>query len=131
MANILVTNSLTSTTVISFVQNRLREFNIDDIDIKPNLFAFSEGITNVVKAHFKFSFHRTMEEDLYYDEIAYEYMNVLKEIKSFGLESDRFKKLIFIVIKVLDQIIIESKEMQLNSLTELTLKMQMDAFNLL
>ena len=72
-----------------------------------------------------------MEEDLYYDEIAYEYMNVLKEIKSFGLESDRFKKLIFIVIKVLDQIIIESKEMQLNSLTELTLKMQMDAFNLL
>ncbi len=113
------------------MQNRLREFDIDDIVIKPNLLIFSDGITNVVKAHFTFSFHRPIEEDLYYDEIAYEYMNVLKEIKSFDLESDEFKKLIFLIIKVLDQIAIEAKEMQLDTLTELTLKAEMDVFNLL
>lgn len=117
--------------MISFIQNRLSEFHIDDIAIKENLLAFSDGIANVLKAHFAFSFHLPVEEDLYYDEIAHAYLKILKEIKSFDLEKEEFKKVIFLVLKVLDQIVVEAKEMKLDSLINLTLKTQLDAFNLL
>src|SRR4030095_10052769 len=116
MTNILLTSSLTQTTVVSFIQNRLVEFGIYDDDIKEHLYNLSENITTIVKAHFEYSFHLPTEEDLYYDEIYYVCMELLNEIKLIDVKDNKLKKLHFIVIKVLDQIIIEAKEQQLTSL---------------
>jgi hypothetical protein len=130
MTNILVTNSLTETTVISFIQNRLIEFYIDDSDIEPYLYTIAINITNIIGSHFSNSFHLPTEEDLYYDEINCEYTSLLTEIKSFDLKDDKLKKLIFVVTKVLDQIIIEAKEQQLFALTDLTRKTEKLLLNL-
>jgi hypothetical protein len=130
MTNILLTNSLTQTTVVSFIQNRLIEFAIDDDDIKKHLYNLSENITTIVKAHFKYSFHLPTEEDLYYDEINYACKDLLNEIKLLDIKDNKLKKLIFIVIKVLDQIIIEAKEQQLISLIDLTIQTEKEILNL-
>jgi hypothetical protein len=129
MTNILLTSSLTQTTVVSFIQNRLVEFGIDDNDIKKHLYNLSENIIAIVKAHFEYSFHLPTEEDLYYDEVYYICKELLNEIKLIDLKDINLKKLLFIVIKVLDQIIIEAKEQQLTSLAELAIQTEKEILN--
>ena len=124
MTNVLLTRSLTLATVVSFIQNRLKEFGIGDDDIKNNLDSLSEGVTTVVKTHFEYSHLITTEEDLYYDEIYYVCIEFLKEIKLTALKGSKLRKLHFIIIKVLDQIIIEAKEQQLTSLANITIEVE-------
>lgn len=122
MTNILLTNSLTQTTVISFLQNRLKEFGIVDCGIEAALCNLSNNIVNIIKAHFEYRRHLPAEEDLYYDEINFECGQLLTQIKLIKLNADKLKKLVFVVTKVLDQIAIEAKEQQLPVLTGLVIE---------
>jgi uncharacterized membrane protein YcgQ (UPF0703/DUF1980 family) len=122
MTNILLTNSLTQTTVISFLQNRLKEFGIVDSGIEAALYNLSNNIVYIIKAHFEYRRHLPAEEDLYYDEINFECGQLLTQIKLIKLNADKLKKLVFVVTKVLDQIAIEAKEQQLPVLTVLVIE---------
>lgn len=122
MTNILLTNSLTQTTVISFLQNRLKEFGIVDNDIEAALYDLANNIVNIIKVHFEYKGHLPAEEDLYYDEINFECGELLTQIKIIKLNADKLKKLVFVVTKVLDQIVIEAKEQQLPVLAGLVIE---------
>jgi hypothetical protein len=119
MDNILINQSLTETTVISFIQNRLREFKIENIKIETGLYGAAKNIAQLIKVHFQQSHLLTSEEDIYFDEIisiCKELITELSLIKSSLAKSD-FILLVFILIKVLDQIVFESKNKQIEALT--------------
>lgn len=110
MVNFLVTNSLIETTIISFLQNRLRELGITDDTIEASLCDVSGSIVKIIKAHIKYKDHLSSEEDLYYDEVTHECYMFLTQIQSAGLNGEQLKKLLFIVSKLFDRIAIEAKE---------------------
>jgi hypothetical protein len=112
MHKIFITQSLTDTTIISFIQNRLREFGIENKEIELHLHNISGAIVEIIKAHFNYSHLLVSEEDMYFDEINYSYQTLVKEIKSsiLSLNNVDRNQFVFIIIKVLDQIIFESKE---------------------
>jgi hypothetical protein len=122
MTSILLTNTVTATTVSSFIDNRLREFGIEDAAVTLNLHAAASTIHEIIKAHFAYSFHLPIEEDLYFDEVVFAYDGLINEVKAYNLQDECFKSFIFVLIKVLDQIIIEAKEQGLHALVDATQK---------
>lgn len=131
MTSILLTNTVTATTVSSFIDNRLREFGIEDAAVKLNLHAAASDINDIIKARFAYSFHLPTEEDLYFDEVNFANDGLVNEVKAYNLQGETFKGFIFVLVKVLDQIIIEAKEQGLHALVDVTQKAEVRLMQLL
>lgn len=109
MTPVLLTDSLRQTTVISFLQNRLGELGIKDSTLEPSLYSLANQVVKLVESHFVCKPLFLSEEDSYYDEVCYEFNNLVSQIQSLSLKGASFKTLVFVMTKILDQISREAK----------------------
>ncbi|MDF2188436.1 hypothetical protein [Paraflavitalea sp. CAU 1676] len=118
MTSIIVSKSVTPTVIIGFLQNRLRELNIADSEIEHSLHNLSREAIKVIDVHFENRDHLS-SEDLYYDEVTYEYNQFILQLQSINLKHDQRRKLFFVVTKLFDQIALEARQEQIPLLADI------------